>query len=70
MMLFGLTNAPGFFQDMISYILKDFFDKGVDVCIDNIPIYVKHEEMYDELVKEVLEKLTKNDLVKYTEKYV
>jgi hypothetical protein len=69
-MLFGLKNAPGSFQDMMNYILKDLLDTRVVVYIDNILIYIKKEEIHDNLVKEVLERLAKNDLVISPEKCV
>jgi hypothetical protein len=69
-MPFGLTNAPASFQDMMNHILKDLLDKGVVVYIDDILICAKNEEIHDELVKEVLERLAKNDLVISPEKCV
>jgi hypothetical protein len=56
-----LTNAPASFQDIMNHILKDLLDKGVIVYIDEFLIYAKNEEIYDELVKDVLERLAKND---------
>jgi uncharacterized membrane protein len=67
---FGLTNVPASFQAMMNHMLKDLLDKGVVVYIDDILIYVKNEEIHDELVKEVLETLAKNDLVNSPEKCV
>jgi hypothetical protein len=55
---------------MMNNILKDLEDKGLVIYIDNILIYTKNEEIYDELLKEVLERLVKNDLVILLEKYV
>jgi hypothetical protein len=69
-MPFGLTNAPASFQDMMNHILKGLLDKGVVVYIDDILIYPKNEDIHDELVKEVLERLVKNDLVISPEKCV
>jgi hypothetical protein len=62
-MLFRLTTAPPSFHDMMNDILKDFLDKGVMVNVDNILILAKYEEMYNKLLKVVLEMLAKNDLV-------
>jgi hypothetical protein len=59
----GLTNASASFQDMMNHILKDLLDKGIVVYIDDILIYGKTEEKHDALVKQVLERLAKNDLV-------
>jgi 2C-methyl-D-erythritol 2,4-cyclodiphosphate synthase len=67
-MPFGLTNSPATFQDMMNHILKDLLDKGVVVYIDDILIYAKNKEKHDELVKEVLERLAKHDLVISPEK--
>jgi hypothetical protein len=69
-MPFGLSNALASFQDMMNHILKDLLDKRVGVYIHDILIYAKNEEIHDELVKEVLEMLAKNDLVISLEKYV
>jgi hypothetical protein len=69
-MPFGLPNAPASLQDLMNHILKDHLDPGVVVYIDNILIYAKNEEIYDELVKEVLERLAEKDLVISPEKCV
>jgi hypothetical protein len=66
----GLINALASFQDMMNHILMDLFDKGVVVYIDDILIYAKNEDIDDELVKEVLERLAKNDLVISLEKCI
>jgi hypothetical protein len=65
-----LTIAPASFQNMMNHILNDRLDKGVIVYIDDILIYAKNEEIHDELVKEVVERLAKNDLVISSEKCV
>jgi hypothetical protein len=69
-MPFGLTNAPASFKDMMTHILKDLLDKRVVVYIDDILIYAKNEEIHDKLLKEVLERLAKNDSVISPEKCV
>jgi hypothetical protein len=55
---------------MMNHISKDLFDTGVIVYIDDILIYATIDEIHDELVKEVLEKLAKNDLVIWPEKCI
>jgi hypothetical protein len=55
---------------MMIYILKFLLDNRVIVHIDDILIYAKNEEIHDELVKEVLEMLAKNDLFISPEKCV
>jgi hypothetical protein len=67
-MLFGLTNAPARFQDMMNHILKDLLDEGVVVYNDDVLIYAQTEEKHDLLVKEVLKILADNDLVISSEK--
>jgi hypothetical protein len=55
---------------MMNNILKDLLDKGVIVYIDDILIYANNEEIHDEIVKQVLERLAKNDLVISSETWV
>jgi hypothetical protein len=69
-MPFRLTNAPASFQARMNHILKDLLDKGVFVYIDDNVIYAKIEEIPNKLVKKVLERLVKNDLVHWPEKCV
>jgi len=59
-MLFGLTNAPSTFQDMMNHVLSDLLDLGVLAYMDDILVYAKTEEEHDRLVKEVLRKLQEN----------
>jgi len=53
-MLFGLTNAPSTFQDMMNHIFSDLLNLGVIVYMDDILIYAKEDEEHDRLVEEVL----------------
>jgi hypothetical protein len=62
-MAFGLTNPPAIFQDMMNDILKDLVDEAVLVNIDEVLIYAKTDEKHNLLVKEVLRRLAKNELV-------
>jgi hypothetical protein len=61
-MLFGLTNAPATFQDMIHHIFTDVLDNGAIAFIDDILIYAKDEDEHDRVVEEVLKQLSQNDL--------
>jgi hypothetical protein len=47
----------------MNHIFRDMLDQGVIAYIDDILIYTKTEEEYDELVKEVLKRLEENGLV-------
>jgi len=67
-MLFGLTNAPATFQDMMNYIFRDMIDLGLLAYIDNLLIYTKTEEEHDTIVKEVLQRLRANRLANSPEK--
>jgi hypothetical protein len=69
-MPFTLTTTPAFFQDLMNYTLKDHLDTGVIVYIDDMLISAKNKNIYDELVKAVLERLVKKDLVISPEKCV
>jgi len=69
-MLFGLTNVPSIFQDMMNYILSDVLDIGVLSYMDDILIYGKTRQEHDDLVKEVLRRLQENGLTVSLEKCV
>jgi Reverse transcriptase (RNA-dependent DNA polymerase) len=71
-MFFGLTNSPATFQTMMNTIFRDLIDGGsVTIYMDNIAIHTgpregeSHEEhlaRHRLLVRQVLERLQKNDL--------
>ena len=61
-MPFRLVNAPATCQGMMNQILIEFLDHGVVISLDDILIYSKTEEERIELVKKVLDKLTKHQL--------
>jgi hypothetical protein len=69
-MLFGLTNTPATFQDMMNHIFMDMLDQGVIAYINDVLIYAETEEKHDELVKEVLKRLEENGLVISPEKCI
>ncbi|KAA0056785.1 pol protein [Cucumis melo var. makuwa] len=53
MMLFGLTNAPAIFMDLMNRVFKDFLDTFVIVFIDDILIYSKTEAEHEEHLHQV-----------------
>jgi Reverse transcriptase (RNA-dependent DNA polymerase) len=70
-MFFGMTNSPPTFQNMMNNILKEEIDCGmVIVFIDDILIFMEKEEGYEEIVKEVLQKLKENNLFLKAEKCI
>jgi len=71
-MFFGLINSPATFQTMMNTIFRDLIDRGnVTIYMDDIAIHTgrKEGETEDEhvtrhrlLVRQVLDRLRKNDL--------
>ncbi|GJR68169.1 putative reverse transcriptase domain-containing protein [Tanacetum coccineum] len=61
-MLFGLTNAPAIFIDLINRVCRPYFDKFVIVFIDDILIFSKTQEEHVEHLRLVLELLKKEKL--------
>ena len=56
-MLFGVTNTPKIFMDLMNRIFKDYLDKFVIVFIDDILIYSKDEDQHAEYLKIVRQTL-------------
>ncbi|NBK12915.1 RNA-directed DNA polymerase, partial [Listeria monocytogenes] len=56
-MSFGLTNAPAAFMDMMNRVFKEYLDHFVVVFIDDILIYSKSREDYEQHLRLVLQKL-------------
>jgi hypothetical protein len=56
-MPFGLANALATFQSHIHRALGGLVDRTCVVYLDDILIYSKNEEDYDNYVKEVLNRL-------------
>ena len=68
--LFGLTNPLATFQSIINKILWDLINtRKVASFIDNIIVGMEEEEEYDEVMKEVVERLVENNLYVKLEKY-
>ncbi|GJW02673.1 putative reverse transcriptase domain-containing protein [Tanacetum coccineum] len=61
-MLFGLTNAPAVFMDLMNRVCKPYLDKFMIVFINDILIYSKSEEEYAEHLKLILKLLKKEEL--------
>ncbi|GJV78176.1 putative reverse transcriptase domain-containing protein [Tanacetum coccineum] len=64
-MLFGLTNTPTVFKDLMNRVYKPYLDKFVIVFIDDILIYSKSKEDYEVHLKLVLELLKKENFPIY-----
>ncbi|WVZ50491.1 hypothetical protein U9M48_001737 [Paspalum notatum var. saurae] len=61
-MSFGLTNAPAYFMNLMNKVFMEYLDKFVVVFIDDILIYSKTEEEYEEHLRLVLQKLREHKL--------
>ncbi|GJT89638.1 putative reverse transcriptase domain-containing protein [Tanacetum coccineum] len=61
-MPFGLTNTPAVFMDLMNRVCKLYLDNFVIVVIDDILIYSRSKEEYEEHLKLILELLKKEEL--------
>jgi len=70
-MFFRMINSPAMFQTMINEILRDLINKGKVVAfIDDVLVGTETEKRHNEIVKEILRRLEKNDLYIKPEKCV
>uniref|UniRef100_A0A8C7X743 Gypsy retrotransposon integrase-like protein 1 n=1 Tax=Oryzias sinensis TaxID=183150 RepID=A0A8C7X743_9TELE len=67
-MPFGLTNAPAVFQRLVNDVLRDFINRFVFVYLDDILIYSKDPVQHQEHVRQVLQRLSENQLFVKAEK--
>jgi hypothetical protein len=58
----GVTNAPADFMYLMNKVFMEYLDRFVVVFIDNILVFYKTMEEYEEHLKLVLEKLRSNQL--------
>jgi len=61
-MPFRLVNTPATFPTMMNNVLRQFFDHGVVVYLDDIVIYSENMKMHIKLVQKVLDRLKQHDL--------
>ena len=61
-MLFGLTNAPAIFMDLMNRIIQPYLDQFFIVFIDDILIYSGSKEDHEENLRVVLQILRENQL--------
>jgi hypothetical protein len=61
-MSFDLTNAPAYFMYLMNKVFMEYLDKFVMVFIDDILIYSRNEEEYEEHLRIVLQKLREHRL--------
>lgn len=67
---FGLCNAPGTFQRLMTNVFRDMIDQGVTVYLDDIMIASKTKAEHIIKVKQVLERLRENKLYANKDKCV
>ena len=62
-MFFGLTNSLATFQAIMKNLLRDMIEtRDVVVFIDNVIVRTEIDEEHDDIVEEILRKMTENDL--------
>jgi len=61
-LLFGLTNAPAFFMDLMNIVFRPFLDKFVVVIIDDILVYSKTRKEHANHLRMVLKTLKEHKL--------
>ena len=70
-MFFGMTNSLAIFQTIMNEILRDLINKGkVIAFVDDVLAGIETKKKHDEIMKEILRRLEKNNLYVKSEKYV
>jgi len=54
---FGLTNSPSTFMRLMNEVLKEFIDKFVTICLDDILVYNQSRAKHFRHLRLVLNKL-------------
>jgi hypothetical protein len=67
-MSFGLTNALVVFMDTMNRVFHDYLDQFTVVFIDDILVYSKMSEEYEEHLRKILERLKREKLYAKLEK--
>jgi hypothetical protein len=68
-MLFGLTNVPAYFMNLMNKVFMEELDKFVVVFIDDILVYTRSVEEYGQHLRIVLGKLRDHQLYAKFSKY-
>ena len=61
-MPFRLTNAPKVFINFMNWVLRPMLDRSVIVFIDDILVYFKTKEQYEQHLREVMKTLRREKL--------
>jgi len=62
MLLFGLTNAPALFIDLMNWVFQPYLDKFVVIFIDDILVYSNSFEEHKEHLRQTLQTLRDHQL--------
>jgi hypothetical protein len=67
-MVMGFKNAPQILQRVMTKILHEFRNKGVEIYMDDIVVHAKTKDAHNKLVRGVFEKLRVNRMRVNTKK--
>jgi hypothetical protein len=66
-LLFGLTNAPALFMDLMNRVFQPYLDKFVVVFIDDILVYSNSFEEHEEHLRHTLQTFKRSPVICKTE---